>query len=80
MGQAFGSEQLEALFAAVGDLLDADGERVGIVVVGGASLNLLGLVQRTTSDVDVIAATTPGSSGENFASMIDAVIRHVQRA
>jgi hypothetical protein len=46
---------IEAALGAVGDLIGADGEEVSIVVVGGATMNLLGLVQRSTSDVDVIA-------------------------
>jgi hypothetical protein len=46
---------LDQVLDAVGDLLEAQGEQVGIVVVGGASLNLLGLLERTTGDVDVIA-------------------------
>ena len=50
-----GPNELDRVLAAVGDLLEARGEQVGIVVVGGASLNLLGLLERTTSDVDVIA-------------------------
>jgi hypothetical protein len=41
--------------AAVGAHLAAEGDHATIVVVGGASLNLLGLVERTTRDVDVIA-------------------------
>ena len=40
---------------AVGELLDAMGERVAIVVTGGATLSLLGVVDRGTRDVDVIA-------------------------
>ena len=35
--------------------LAAEGVEVGIVVVGGTALNLLGIVQRTTNDVDVLA-------------------------
>lgn len=50
-----GSEELEEVLSAVGDLLEAQ-KRIGIVVVGGASLNLLGLIERTTGDVDVIAS------------------------
>ena len=46
---------IEEALAAVGDLLQVAGERVAIVIVGGATLNLLGIVQRSTSDVDVIA-------------------------
>jgi hypothetical protein len=50
-----GSKELDQVLDAVGELLEARGEQVGIVVVGGASLNLLGFLERTTSDVDVIA-------------------------
>ena len=47
--------ELENALRAVGELLQAEGARAAIVVVGGASLSLLGLVPRTTRDVDVIA-------------------------
>jgi hypothetical protein len=53
------TDSLPEALAAVGALLAAEGDQVMIVVVGGASLNLLGLVERTTQDVDVIA---PASS------------------
>ena len=46
---------IERALAATGELLAADGEVVRVVVVGGAALNLLGIVARTTRDVDVIA-------------------------
>jgi hypothetical protein len=46
---------LEPALAAVGELLAADDTEVALVVVGGATLNLLGLIDRTTQDVDVIA-------------------------
>lgn len=39
----------------VGELLAARGERFRIVIVGGAALQLLGLVDRATTDVDIIA-------------------------
>jgi hypothetical protein len=41
---------------------------VGVVVVGGTALNLLGIVKRTTSDVDVLAVLRGGSdpSGETL--------------
>ncbi len=48
-------DRLENILQAVGDLLEAEGAQLGVVVVGGASLNLLGFVTRTTDDVDVIA-------------------------
>jgi hypothetical protein len=46
---------LEAALAAVGELLEAEEAEAAIVVVGGATLNLLRLLERTTDDVDVIA-------------------------
>src|SRR5438105_1647686 len=49
------TDVLPDALAAVGALVAAEGDQVTIVVVGGASLNLLGLVERTTQDVDVIA-------------------------
>lgn len=59
-----GSEQLRDLLSAVGALLEAQGETASIVVVGGASLNLRGIVRRTTDDVDVIARAEPSEEGE----------------
>ncbi len=41
-------DDIDVLLQAVGELLEYEGEHIGIVVVGGASLNLLGLVSRTT--------------------------------
>src|SRR3954447_13510191 len=46
---------LEPALLAVGELLAAEKTEIALVVVGGASLNLLGLINRTTQDVDVIA-------------------------
>jgi hypothetical protein len=52
---------LQAPLKALGDLLADQGQRFAIVVVGGAALNLLGLVKRTTLDVDVLALGDPDS-------------------
>lgn len=60
-----GSAFLE-LLEAVGAHLAAAGNHETIVVVGGASLNLLGLVERTTKDVDVIARTGAGASADTL--------------
>lgn len=46
---------LEAALRAVGELLEADGVHVAVVVVGGAALTLQGIVERGTFDIDVIA-------------------------
>jgi hypothetical protein len=44
-----------ALLGALGEQLAAHGERYTLAVVGGAALLALGLVSRTTRDVDVLA-------------------------
>src|SRR5690606_37351828 len=49
------AEYLERVLHAVGELMRAEGATASIVEVGGASLSLLGLIPRTTRDVDVIA-------------------------
>ena len=46
---------IEKALDALGELLTAEGTEFGIVVLGGAALNLLGIVERTTRDVDVLA-------------------------
>lgn len=55
---------IEEALEAVGDLLRASGERIYVVVVGGATMNLLGIVHRSTSDVDVIARAERDAQGE----------------
>jgi hypothetical protein len=49
------ASQLDEVLSALGQLLDAEQEAVRLIVVGGAALELQGLVERTTRDVDVIA-------------------------
>lgn len=53
---------IEAALTRVGEILDADGEAFAIVILGGAALNLLGVVARTTTDVDILAVARPGNS------------------
>lgn len=43
---------------ALGELLAREGDHFGLVIVGGAALNLLGLIHRPTEDVDVLAFGT----------------------
>ena len=50
---------LDTPLRAVGDILAQRGEFAAVVVVGGAALNLLGVVERATQDVDVIAIEVP---------------------
>lgn len=51
---------IEGALRAVGELLEAAGEAYAIVVLGGAALNLLGVVERATADVDILAFAPPG--------------------
>lgn len=56
-------DALAEVLSAVGGLLAAEGERVAVVVVGGATMNLLGIVRRSTTDVDVIAQARRAPDG-----------------
>jgi hypothetical protein len=50
-----GRAAIEAALAAVGERLALVNEPCAIVVVGGAAMNLHGIVERPTIDVDVLA-------------------------
>jgi hypothetical protein len=78
--------RIEEALSALGALLHAAGERHAVVVVGGATLSLLGLVQRTTSDVDVIARARRSPpdqleliQAEPFPSSLQNAVRVVAR-
>jgi Nucleotidyltransferase of unknown function (DUF6036) len=45
----------DELLRALGEQLTARGERCELVVIGGSALLALGLVERTTKDVDIVA-------------------------
>lgn len=47
---------LDQALRATGELLARRGQTAAVVVVGGTALNLLGVIERATRDVDVIAA------------------------
>ncbi len=56
-----GRAAIERALTAVGERLAHAGAPCSIVVLGGAAINLLGLVDRPTRDVDVLAtAASPG--------------------
>ncbi len=59
----FHAEELEAALRALGELLAAADEPAAVVVVGGATLNLLGVVRRATNDVGVIARASRDEDG-----------------
>jgi hypothetical protein len=54
MSLANGSE-IENALQKLGELLALERQKYAIVVLGGAALNLLGIVQRVTTDVDILA-------------------------
>jgi len=76
------SKELEQLFSALGEHLNAAGASAAIVVVGGSTLSFRGWVERTTKDVDVIAQATASASGKSLrpaeplpGALVDAVER-----
>ncbi len=58
--QSKGGPSLLRAIQAVGEVLAAEGESVGIAVVGGAAMILGGHASRLTDDVDIIAVTRAG--------------------
>ncbi|HTT94842.1 MAG TPA: DUF6036 family nucleotidyltransferase [Solirubrobacterales bacterium] len=48
-------DNADRLLGALGEQLAARGERFELVVIGGSALLALGLVERTTRDVDIVA-------------------------
>jgi hypothetical protein len=50
-----GASDIEEALTLVGELLAAEGRSYAICILGGAALNLLGIVARTTTDVDILA-------------------------
>lgn len=59
-------ESLEEALRTLGAVLDARGVRYAILVVGGSNLLLLGLVDRPTGDLDVIAL----KEGEQYRKVV----------
>jgi len=54
------SNRVDELLTALAEQLAADGEPIELVVVGGSALLALGLVERATRDVDVVALLSDG--------------------
>ncbi len=62
-----GKKEIETVFMALSEQLDAEGVgRLEMLVCGGAALNILGYVLRTTKDVDVIAFVDKNNDGSNI--------------
>jgi hypothetical protein len=58
-----GPADLDEALTLVGELLAAEGHEYAVTILGGAALNLLGIVERTTDDVDILAFATPRPGG-----------------
>lgn len=49
------ANEIDSALCAVGELLVAEGAYFRIVIIGGAAMNLIGIVARATRDVDIVA-------------------------
>lgn len=58
-----GPGDIDEALTLVGELLAAEGHEYAVTILGGAALNLLGIVERTTADVDILAFATPRPGG-----------------
>ena len=47
-------ERLDEALATLGALLEERGEHISVLVIGGGSLLLLGVIERPTADIDVV--------------------------
>lgn len=52
-------DRLVEALTTLGALLEERGEQIGVLVVGGGSLLLLGVVERPTADVDIVGFSSP---------------------
>lgn len=80
------TQTIERALLAVGELLAEQGEPTSVVIIGGAALHLLGIVQRTTRDVDVVAFTERPDSHDAlrrppdpFPPALDSAVRQVAK-
>ncbi len=54
------SARADELLTALGEQLQEEGEPIELVVVGGSALIALGLIQRATRDIDLVALLSDG--------------------
>ena len=61
-------DRLNEALATLGALLEERGEAIGVLIIGGGSLLLLGVVERPTADVDVVGF--PSATGYARADVL----------
>lgn len=76
-----GKDIIEKVLMALSEQLEAEGAgMVELVVCGGAALNILGLVRRTTKDIDVIAFAKTNKKGSPRLIKADSLCPELARA
>jgi hypothetical protein len=78
----FTPTDLENALEALGALLASRGHTAEIAVIGGGSLLLMGLIQRATKDLDVVAVVEQGAMrrGEPLPAPVVEAVEDVARA
>ena len=79
---AFSSKALVDALETLGDLLSDQGDEIEIVAIGGGSLLLLGLIERPTKDLDIVAIVQDGRfvSASPLPDFLVSAIRDVAEA
>lgn len=75
-----GAEQVHRLLGLLAEALEVEeAESVELVVCGGAALQVIGLVTRTTEDIDVVASVVDGkdTDPEPFSAPLKRAIQRV---
>ena len=74
MSDIASKDAADQLFAALGEQLAAAGERYELVVIGGSGLLALGIIERSTRDVDLLALRSGDEldSAEPLPAALDA--------
>jgi len=72
-------DRLDEALALLGSLLEERAERIGLLVIGGASLLMLGVVERPTADVDVVGFSSPAgyTRPDGLPDFLTAAVREV---
>lgn len=77
MDHRLGRGGLNDALAALGELLDARGLHYELVLVGGASLLLRGVITRPTKDVDVLGVREASGGVARLEALPEALARAV---